>query len=97
MHPVEAGLFSLVTYSGIINGGSLSSAERAVLHAEGFEREAYRKCSIRRLQRRFDLRDIAAARIQLYIPACAGRTLWLLQQADEGVGRDDERAARSES
>ena len=68
-------------------------AERAVLHAEGLEREAHRKCAIRRLQRRLDLRDIAAAWIQLYVPACAGRALGFIQQADDGVGRDDEGAA----
>lgn len=70
-------------------------AERAVLYAEGLEREAYRKRAIRRLQRRLDLRDIAAAWIQLYVPACAGRTLRLIQRADEGMGRDDEGAARA--
>lgn len=68
-------------------------AERAVLYAEGLEREAHRKCAIRRLQHRLDLRDIAAAWLQLYVPACAGRTLRLVQPADERMGRDDEGAA----
>lgn len=69
-------------------------AERAILYAEGVDREDLRKCAIRRLQRRLDLRDIATAWIQLYVPACTGRTLRLAQRADEGMGRDDEGAAR---
>lgn len=71
-------------------------AECTILHAEGLEREAQRKRAIRRLQHRLDLRDIAAAWIQLYVSARAGRTLRLVQQANEGMGWHDEGAARSE-
>lgn len=70
--------------------------ERAILHEEGLEREADRKRTVRGLQPRLDLRDIKDPRFQLYVQSGAGRTVRLLQQEDERVGRNDERAAGSE-
>lgn len=75
---------------------SLPHTERPILHEESFEQQAGRKRTVRGIQRRLDLRDIEDPRLQLHVPAGAGRTLRILQQKDERVGRYDERTVGSE-